>query len=260
VIQLRDATGNDVKQAGVSVTAAIASGPGRLVGTTSRTTDAEGRATFTDLAISGTAGIHTLIFAAPGFTSAVSASVTVSAAANAAPTAADDGFSVTQDQVLSVPAPGVLDNDTDPENDPLNAAIVTQAANGTVALRADGSFDYAPNPGFSGTDSFTYQAGDGSNTSPSATVTITVNAVVGVNDPPSFLPGPNQYVHVGDGPQTVVGWATAISPGPYHDEKLFAVDPAVSSDGTLTYTPRRQGTANGGRDTSPEHTIVFAFE
>jgi hypothetical protein len=41
-------------------------------------------------------------------------------------------------------------------------------------MSADGSFTYTPNAGFSGQDTFTYQAGDGTDTSALATVTITV--------------------------------------------------------------------------------------
>ena len=54
-------------------------------------------------------------------------------------------------------------------------------ANGTLTLNADGSFTYTPNANFNGTDSFTYQANDGTADSNVATVTITVNAV---NDAP----------------------------------------------------------------------------
>ena len=77
VIQVRDAAGNPVPASGVTVTAAIANGGGSLFGTTSRTTDANGRATFTDLGITGAIGMHRLIFAASGFTSVTSAPVTV---------------------------------------------------------------------------------------------------------------------------------------------------------------------------------------
>ena len=56
LIQLRDAAGNDVGLSGVAVTAAIASGPGSLGGTATRTTDANGRATFTDLRINSAVG------------------------------------------------------------------------------------------------------------------------------------------------------------------------------------------------------------
>jgi VCBS repeat-containing protein len=76
---------------------------------------------------------------------------------------------------LSVSAAlGVLANDSDPDSATLTATAVDQPANGTLALSADGSFTYTPNVGFSGQDTFTYQAGDGTDTSAPATVTITV--------------------------------------------------------------------------------------
>jgi VCBS repeat-containing protein len=70
---------------------------------------------------------------------------------------------------------GVLANDTDPENDPLTAIKATDPTNGTLTLNSDGSFTYKPRAGFSGTDSFTYKANDGTNDSNVATVTLTVN-------------------------------------------------------------------------------------
>ena len=76
----------------MSVTVAIATGPGRLTGTASRTTDANGRAVFTDLAITDGTGSHTLIFAASGYTSVVSTSITVTPPANQPPTATADQY------------------------------------------------------------------------------------------------------------------------------------------------------------------------
>ncbi len=101
---------------------------------------------------------------------------------NDAPTAVADGYATNEDTPLNIAAPGVLGNDTDPEASPLTAAIVANASNGTVTLNADGSFSYTPNANFSGSDSFTYQANDGTLNSAAATVTITVNAV---NDAPT---------------------------------------------------------------------------
>jgi VCBS repeat-containing protein len=95
--------------------------------------------------------------------------------ANQAPTANDDSYSTQQDVNLTVNAPGVLANDSDPNNDPLTAALDSGPSNGVVTLNSDGSFTYTPNSGFSGADSFTYHATDGSLSSNSATVTITVN-------------------------------------------------------------------------------------
>src|SRR5439155_1352850 len=62
VIQVRDASGNPVSQAGVTVTAAIATGSGTLGGTLTATTTETGVATFTNLAITGAAGDRTLSF------------------------------------------------------------------------------------------------------------------------------------------------------------------------------------------------------
>ena len=81
---------------------------------------------------------------------------------NSAPTATDDGYSIGEDGVLNIPAPGVLSNDTDADGDTLTAIKVTDPANGTLILNADGSFVYTPNANFNGTDSFTYKANDGS--------------------------------------------------------------------------------------------------
>ncbi|MCA9008171.1 MAG: cadherin-like domain-containing protein, partial [Planctomycetaceae bacterium] len=50
----------------------------------------------------------------------------------------------------------------------------TGPAHGTLVLNADGSFQYTPVPGFSGTDSFTYRASDALSSSAAATVTLTV--------------------------------------------------------------------------------------
>ena len=82
---------------------------------------------------------------------------------------------------LNVSAPGVLSNDTDDDSDPLTAVLDIGPANGSLTLNANGSFDYTPDQDFSGADTFTYHANDGSDNSNVATVTITVNAV---NDAP----------------------------------------------------------------------------
>jgi hypothetical protein len=94
--------------------------------------------------------------------------------ANAVPIAVDDSFDAEPNQTLTVPAPGVLVNDTDGNNDFLTVVLGNTVSHGTLTLTADGSFTYIPTTGFSGTDSFTYQANDGSVDSNMATVTITV--------------------------------------------------------------------------------------
>ena len=63
---------------------------------------------------------------------------------------------------LAVRAPGVLANDTDPDGDPLKAALCSGPSNGTLTLSRSGRFAYTPQPGFSGLEQFTYAARDGS--------------------------------------------------------------------------------------------------
>jgi VCBS repeat-containing protein len=70
----------------------------------------------------------------------------------------------------------VLGNDTDADANPLTATKVTDPAHGTVTLAANGSFTYTPAAGYSGPDSFAYQANDGAANSNVATVNITVTA------------------------------------------------------------------------------------
>src|SRR5207244_2336782 len=81
VVQLRDGDGNAVNQAGVTITAAIATGGGTLGGTLTAATTAGGTASFTNLSISGTTGDRTLSFSATGLTPAVSGTITVGAGA-----------------------------------------------------------------------------------------------------------------------------------------------------------------------------------
>ncbi|MCI0643828.1 MAG: Ig-like domain-containing protein [Chloroflexi bacterium] len=95
---------------------------------------------------------------------------------NNAPQAFNDTYAVETGNTLTIPAPGVLANDDDPDGDPLTAVLVSGPANGTLALNADGSFTYTPDAGFNGADNFTYQASDGSKVSNVAVVGITVNA------------------------------------------------------------------------------------
>jgi VCBS repeat-containing protein len=109
---------------------------------------------------------------------------------NDAPVAVDDSANVNQDTNLIVPtASGVLGNDTDSDGDALKAVKVSDPAHGSVTLNDDGSYTYVPAAAYSGPDSFTYKANDGTADSNVATVNIAVAKVAGAGDTvaPVFL-------------------------------------------------------------------------
>ena len=100
------------------------------------------------------------------------------------PIASPDTYSIAEDGSLIVSARGVLANDHDPASKALTAVLVSDVSNGSLSLSSDGSFTYTPNALFSGADSFTYKANDGSRDSNTVIVTITVNHV---NHPPTGM-------------------------------------------------------------------------
>jgi hypothetical protein len=216
-------------------------------------------------------------------------------AQNAAPVAnQDQGYTLLED--TSATFPSVLANDTD-EDSPassLRATLVTPTQHGSLVFNADGTFTYTPEPDFFGTDTFTYQADNGvwsvdasvPMSPKSNTVTVTI-VVTPVNDAPAFTPptAPNQTVNQNGGAQTVPNWATNIMARPANESDqtlefivtndnpgLFSVQPAISPDGTLTYTPKptasgvaivtvqlrdNGGTADGGIDRSQPITFTI---
>jgi hypothetical protein len=201
------------------------------------------------------------------------------------PLAYADSYATDEDTSLKVAAPGVLTNDLAAMPAQLHATVVTGPSHGTVVLNTDGSFDYNPESDYFGVDGFSYTAGDGGPESAPQTARITVRPV---NDAPTFHRGPDESVPVNAGSQTITGWATDISPGPANEAAqvlafqvtdnstpgLFSDtgQPAVSPDGTLTFTPRADasgtasitlvlkddgGTANGGTDTSAPQVFTI---
>ncbi len=104
---------------------------------------------------------------------------------NDAPVGNADAYQVRYDANLTISAAqGVVENDQDDVGETLEAVLDAGPQHGTLALNADGSFSYAPAPGFVGADSFTYKVGDGAEWSSPTTVTISVwnNVPVAVAD------------------------------------------------------------------------------
>lgn len=85
--------------------------------------------------------------------------------------------SLSADQVSSLALSGVLRNDI--LNGGAATAVTTNltldAANGSVTLNNDGTFEYTPDLNFFGTDTFKYTVTEGGQTSSEATVTVTVD-------------------------------------------------------------------------------------
>ncbi|NCQ69135.1 MAG: tandem-95 repeat protein [Microcystis aeruginosa W13-16] len=104
---------------------------------------------------------------------------------NDAPVANPDSYNTLRNTTLNIPAAGVLNNDTDTENQPLTAVIETNPSNGNLTLNSDGSFSYTPNTDFVGTDNFTYRANDGLADSNGATVILHIFNPVPITVPPS---------------------------------------------------------------------------
>lgn len=116
--------------------------------------------------------------------------------------------------------------------------------------------------------------------------TLTIN-VTPVNDRPTFSTGANQFGIDTAGSRTIPNWATALSAGPANESgqalnfivnnnnsALFTAQPAISPNGTLTYTPAPGhtgmatvfvklhddgGTSNGGFDTSPTQSFSITI-
>ncbi len=152
-----------------------------------------------------------------------------------------------------------------------------------------GTLTYTPAPNAYGTVTVTVTlqdnggtANDGQDTSALQSFTL---AITGINDVPTFTKGADQTVLEDAGAKVVTGWATGIAAGPANESDqaltftvtssnpdLFAVQPALAPNGTLSFTPAANasgtatvtvtltddgGTANGGVATSPAQTFAI---
>lgn len=156
------------------------------------------------------------------------------AVTNRPPVAGNDTATVAEDGSVNV---AVLANDSDPDGDTLAVQSVTQPANGTTVINADGTVRYLPRANFNGSDAFSYVVSDGRGGTATATVTITVTPVndapVAVNDSGATASGTAVTVTVLANDQDVDGDAltvTAVTPGANGSVVLNA-------NGTVTYTP-----------------------
>lgn len=161
------------------------------------------------------------------------ATVTIAVTAvNDAPVASNDSYVVTEDNSLVVDAPGVLGNDNDLDDNSLTAALVSTTTNGVLNFNSDGSFTYAPNPDFTGTDTFTYVANDGSSDGNVAMVAITVTAL---NDIP--VAQNDGYKTIGGSVLTVAAPGVLANDTDADSNPLAAIMVTGPLFGTVTFKP-----------------------
>jgi hypothetical protein len=160
---------------------------------------------------------------------------------NTPPVAVDDTYEAQSDATLTIGDNGILANDSDVDGDALEAVIVDAPTNGLVTLNADGSFSYEPLAGFTGTDSFTYQATDGADSSNLATVTINVASLensrpISANDEYTVPAGvttdiPATGVLANDTDAEGDALTALLFSGPLHGSVT------LNADGSFSYTP-----------------------
>jgi hypothetical protein len=196
----------------------------------------------------------------------------------AAPTAAaltsavanpDTYVSVVPGNTLTVsdPAKGVIANDINV----YGVKVITAPTKGTLTLNADGTFTYIPKAGWSGGDSFVYQAnGNG----PTATVTLgaaTIEAASGITvNPISYTstlatslsiktPGILSVDSDASGyPLSVVASSVAASSGlTVAVDSTGAFNASVAGPGTYTFSYKAQNSQGTQSATAATVTLVF---
>src|SRR5207237_24996 len=159
------------------------------------------------------------------------------------------------------------------------------------AIGSDGTLTYTPAADANGSAAVTVRIHDdggtasgGVDTGAAETFAIGIGHV---NDAPSFTKGADRIALEDAAAQTILSWATDISRGPADESgqalnfivtnnanALFAVQPAIAADGTLTFTPAVNangaatvtvqlhddgGIADGGVDTSAAQTFTISI-
>ncbi len=183
-----------------------------------------------------------------GGTATGSVEVTVRSV-NDAPTAGDDAVTTTEDAAVTTDV--VLDNDVDPDGDPLTISDFTQAEHGTVTVNDDGTFTYTPNENFHGQDTFTYTTTDSQGLTSTATVSVTVEAANDAPDAVEDAVDTKAYVAVTtgnvlandvdvDGDELTINAFTQAGHGTvtYNGDGTFTYQPEAGFAGedTFTYT------------------------
>jgi DNA-binding beta-propeller fold protein YncE len=117
---------------------------------------------------------------------------------------------------------------TDTDGDGLTRSIASAPAHGTLGQLMNGTVTYTPANGFTGIDSFTFDATDGTNASTPATATITVGS-----PPAAAAPPPNPRVAVTHATQSHRRWREGK-----HGGTTFTFTLNQAARVTFTFTQR----------------------
>ncbi len=229
---------NDVDANGDPLSARLASPP------VSGSVSLSGDGSFLYIPNSGFTGSDNFTYIADdGVLDSNPAAVTITvvpAPVNSPPVANDDAAVTIEDVAVAI---DVLANDTDADGDSLAVSTVSQGTNGSVTNNG-GNLTYTPDTGFSGSDSFTYTAGDGTDDSNAATVTVTVDPAVNLppvaaNDAATVSRNTSGnridvVANDSDADGSIDASTVAIATAPDKGGKV-----AVNADGTVAYSPKK---------------------
>ncbi|WP_128581581.1 Ig-like domain-containing protein [Pseudoalteromonas agarivorans] len=166
-------------------------------------------------------------------------------AVNDAPIALNNTYNISADGTLLVGAPGLLNNDSDIDQDllTLDTTPVSLPSKGTLTLVADGSFEYVGSANMQGTDSFQYRIFDAQGAE--AIASVTINAL-DQNSPPTAA---NDSYSVDEDTTLVVDASQGLlanDTDPNNDtfiiDDTYIVSPAhgqlqLATDGSFSYIP-----------------------
>jgi hypothetical protein len=157
---------------------------------------------------------------------------TVFTDAHVDPVAPNNHPPIVHDQVVNVPTGGkltinLLAQAFESDGDRLSLVAVSQGAHGTTTINADSTVTYTAQPGFTGTDSFTYIVSDGHGGSATGSVSISVSRSL----PPRLVHINRLGIHL-QPTRIVLTFSTALDPARARDPLSFQVL-AAGRDGRL---------------------------
>lgn len=166
---------------------------------------------------------------------------------NNPPVASQDFYGAVHGQSISVSAPGVLENDYDPDYDALQAVLVNGPSYAaSFSLGGSGSVTYVPPASWAGSDSFSYKAFDGTDYSEEVAVYIYIGNTPVITTPDT------DYIVLHDRTLVVPKEQGVLANDEDWDGDEFwaelGTSPAhaaafeLNSDGSFTYTPTEHWT------------------